>query len=113
MESTLTMDMQQQIEEASKKAKPKKAMYLYDETGNRELLGVFSQKKADQIRRSGAKYLVAPCANCKKQLRELVEDQEIDCEVVGLHDLLYKAIIFDESLKVEPAADETESSEEI
>jgi len=51
MESTLTIDMQQQIEEASKKAKPKKAMYLYDETGNRELLGVFSQKKADQIRR--------------------------------------------------------------
>jgi hypothetical protein len=51
MESTLTFDMQQQIEEASRKAKQKKAMYLYDETGNRELLGVFSQKKADQIRR--------------------------------------------------------------
>jgi len=43
--------LQQQIEEASRKAKPKKALYLYDETGNRELLGVFSQKKADQIRR--------------------------------------------------------------
>jgi len=56
--------------------------------------------KADQIRRSGCKILVAPCANCKKQLRELVEDQKIDCEVVGLHDLIYKAIIFDESLKV-------------
>ncbi|MBN2227711.1 MAG: (Fe-S)-binding protein [candidate division Zixibacteria bacterium] len=51
--------------------------------------------KADQIRATGAKYLIAPCANCKKQLRELVEDQEIDCEVVGLHDLIYKAIIFD------------------
>lgn len=56
--------------------------------------------KADQIRRSECKYLVAPCANCKKQLRELVEDQKIDCEVVGLHDLIYKAIIFDDSLKV-------------
>jgi len=53
--------------------------------------------KADQIRKSGCKILVAPCANCKKQLRELVEDQGIDCQVVGLHDLIYKAIIFDDS----------------
>jgi Fe-S oxidoreductase len=51
--------------------------------------------KAEQIRATGAKYCVAPCANCKKQLRELMEDQGIDCQIVGLHDLLYKAIIFD------------------
>ncbi|MCK4371637.1 MAG: hypothetical protein KAW61_00760, partial [candidate division Zixibacteria bacterium] len=66
--------------------------------------------KADQIRESGCKILVAPCANCKKQLRELVEDQGIDCEVAGLHDLIYKAIIFDESLKVSP--DEKQTGEE-
>jgi Fe-S oxidoreductase len=54
--------------------------------------------KADQIKKSGCEILVAPCANCKKQLRELVEDQGIDCQVVGLHDLIYKAIIFDDSL---------------
>lgn len=54
--------------------------------------------KADQIRKSGCEILVAPCANCKKQLRELVEDQGIECQVVGLHDLIYKAIIFDDSL---------------
>jgi len=65
--------------------------------------------KADQIRKSGCEILVAPCANCKKQLRELVEDQGIDCEVVGLHDLIYKAIIFDESLIVKAA--ETEEAE--
>jgi len=53
---------------------------------------VGGKAKADQIRATGAKYLIAPCANCKKQLRELVEDQKIDCEVVGLHDLIYKAI---------------------
>jgi Fe-S oxidoreductase len=58
---------------------------------------VGGKAKADQIRATGAKYLIAPCANCKKQLRELVEDQEIDCEVVGLHDLIYKAIIFDDA----------------
>ena len=49
--------------------------------------------KAEQIRRTGANYCVAPCANCKKQLRELMEDQGIECEIVGLHDLIYKAII--------------------
>jgi len=62
--------------------------------------------KADQIRRSGCEYLVAPCANCKKQLRELVEDQGLPVEVVGLHDLLYKAIIFDDSMKVQKKPDE-------
>jgi len=64
--------------------------------------------KADQIRASGCKYLVAPCANCKKQLRELVEDQGIDCEVVGLHDLIYKAIIWPDSMKVPPKEEEAE-----
>ena len=54
--------------------------------------------KADQIRKSGCEILIAPCANCKKQLKELVEDQGIDCQVMGLHDLIYKAIIFDDSL---------------
>ncbi len=56
---------------------------------------VGGRAKAEQIRATGAKYCVAPCANCKKQLRELVEDNNIDCQIVGLHDLLYKAIIFD------------------
>jgi len=56
---------------------------------------VGGRAKAEQIRATGAKYCVAPCANCKKQLRELVEDNQIDCQIVGLHDLLYKAIIFD------------------
>jgi Fe-S oxidoreductase len=59
----------------------------------RTLIG--GRAKADQIRATGAKYCVAPCANCKKQLRELMEDQGIDCQIVGLHDLLYKALIFD------------------
>ena len=64
--------------------------------------------KADQIRKSGCEILIAPCANCKKQLKELVEDQGIDCEVMGLHDLIYKAIIFDDSLIVQKE-DESES----
>ncbi len=51
--------------------------------------------KADQIRATGARYVVAPCANCKKQLREVCEDHGLaGVEVVGLHDLIYKAIVF-------------------
>ena len=59
----------------------------------RTLVG--GKAKAEQIRATGAKFCVAPCANCKKQLRELMEDQGIDCQIVGLHDLLYKAIDFE------------------
>ena len=71
--------------------------------------------KAEQIRKSGCEILVAPCANCKKQLRELVEDQGINCQVVGLHDLIYKAIIFDDSLVVKeelPADNQDEIGKE-
>ncbi len=55
---------------------------------------VAGKLKADQIRATGAHYVVAPCANCKKQLREVCEDNDLkDVEVVGLHDLLYKALV--------------------
>ncbi|MEJ2188819.1 MAG: (Fe-S)-binding protein [Acidobacteriota bacterium] len=55
--------------------------------------GVGGKKKADQLRATGSRYVVAPCANCKKQLREIVEDHHLeDVEVVGLHDLILKAI---------------------
>jgi hypothetical protein len=40
-----------QIEEASKRAKCKKVLYLYDEYGNRHMLGVFSKKKAVEIKK--------------------------------------------------------------
>ena len=54
---------------------------------------IAGRRKAMQIRDTGAKYCVAPCANCKKQLREVCEDNDVDCEIVGLHDLVYKAIV--------------------
>ena len=57
--------------------------------------GPMGKRKADQIRATGAKYLVAPCANCKKQLKEVCEDNNLeDVEVIGLHDLLLKVIDF-------------------
>ena len=57
---------------------------------------LMGKQKADQVRATGAKYLVAPCANCKKQLKEVCEDHGLDeVEVVGLHDLLLKVIDFE------------------
>jgi Fe-S oxidoreductase len=57
--------------------------------------GPMGKRKAEQIRATGARYLVAPCANCKKQLREVCEDNGLgEVQVVGLHDLLLKVIDF-------------------
>lgn len=57
--------------------------------------GPMGRRKAEQIRATGAKLLVAPCANCKKQLKEICEDHQLDVEVVGLHDLVLKVLDFD------------------
>jgi len=65
--------------------------------------GIAGKAKAEQVRATGAKFCVAPCANCKKQLRELFDDNDVDCEVVGLHDLLYKAIILEKEGPAEDA----------
>jgi len=51
MQSTPNIDYQKQIEEASKKAKLKKVLYLYDELGYKRLLGIFDKKTAAQIKK--------------------------------------------------------------
>jgi Fe-S oxidoreductase len=57
--------------------------------------GSLGKLKAEQIRATQARYVVSPCANCKKQLREVCEDNGLDeVEVVGLHDLLLKVVDF-------------------
>jgi len=48
--------------------------------------------KAEQLERVGADIVIAPCANCKKQLKELVQYYELPCRVMGLHDLILQAI---------------------
>lgn len=50
MQSPQQIDYKSQIDEAVKRAKCKKVLYFYDESGNRELVGVFSLKKASQIK---------------------------------------------------------------
>ena len=53
---------------------------------------VGGKAKADQIRATGAKIVVSPCANCKKQVAEVCQDHGLDVRVCGLHDLLLEAI---------------------
>jgi Fe-S oxidoreductase len=53
---------------------------------------IAGKRKAEQLRATGARYVVAPCANCKKQLKEVIEDHALDIELIGLHDLVLRAI---------------------
>lgn len=61
--------------------------------------------KVQQILDTKAEILIAPCANCKKQLKELIDYHKIDIEFMGLHDLLYKVIIFPEEMKLKKKAE--------
>jgi len=55
--------------------------------------GVGGKRKAEQLRATGADIVIAPCANCKKQLREIIQDHGLTMEVKGLHDLIFTALI--------------------
>jgi Fe-S oxidoreductase len=58
--------------------------------------GPLGKRKADQIRATGAQIVISPCANCKKQLKELCQDNGLEeVEVMGLHDLLLRVIDFE------------------
>ncbi len=54
---------------------------------------VGGRRKAEQLRATGADIVVVPCANCKKQLAEIIQHYELDMEVRGLHDLVLDAIV--------------------
>lgn len=70
---------------------------------------LMGKKKADQIKATGANMVVAPCANCKKQLREVCEDNGLeDVEIIGLHDLMLRVIDFGP-----PPASEEDDAEQV
>jgi len=58
-------------------------------------MGIGGKVKAEQLRQTGAEICISPCANCKKQLKELVEYYNLPCKIMGLHDLIHKAIVID------------------
>lgn len=49
--------------------------------------------KADQLKATGAEIVVTPCANCKKQIDEVIADHHLEIQRKGLHDLMLRAII--------------------
>jgi Fe-S oxidoreductase len=53
---------------------------------------VSGKVKAEQIQATGAQIVATPCANCKKQLRELVDHHRLPVQIVGVHDLVLRAI---------------------
>jgi Fe-S oxidoreductase len=55
-------------------------------------MNVAGKIKAEQIQASGAQIVATPCANCKKQLRELVDYYKLPVQIVGVHDLVLRAI---------------------
>lgn len=62
--------------------------------------GDLGMRKVEQIKATGAKIVIAPCANCKKQLLELCQDNGMeDVEIMGLHDLLLRVLDFGDSAK--------------
>jgi Fe-S oxidoreductase len=54
---------------------------------------VGGRTKAEQIAATGAHYVVTPCANCKKQIDEVIKDHDLPQVRTGLHDLMLKAIV--------------------
>ncbi len=53
---------------------------------------IAGKKKAEQLKRTGADTVIAPCANCKKQIRELITHHKLPVNLVGMHDLIFNAI---------------------
>ena len=51
MQTPQKIDYNDEIEAALRKAKCKKVLYLYDESGEKQFLGVFSTKRAVQIKK--------------------------------------------------------------
>jgi Fe-S oxidoreductase len=49
--------------------------------------------KLQQIKATGAKYVAAPCANCKRQLMQLMEHNETGVAIGGVFDLFMRSVV--------------------
>jgi Fe-S oxidoreductase len=52
-----------------------------------------AKKKIEQVKATGAEYMAAPCANCKRHVGQMLEHYETGVESGGVFDLLLKAAI--------------------
>ncbi len=57
--------------------------------------------KAEQIRATGAKIVIAPCHNCFDQVKDLNEEYELDVKVVSLKEIICEMMIIPEKFKLE------------
>jgi Fe-S oxidoreductase len=64
------------------------------------------QTKAEQLEATRAEIVVTPCANCKKQIDEVIRHFDLDIERKGLHDLLLRAIVLPDGQKAVQPEDE-------
>ena len=55
-------------------------------------MDVSGKRKAEELKASGADMVITPCANCKKQIGELIAYYELPMRHAGLHDLIFEAI---------------------
>jgi Fe-S oxidoreductase len=58
-------------------------------------MDVAGKKKAEQMAATGADYVITPCANCKKQIEEIIDYFKLPMKRIGLHDLILRAIVME------------------
>ena len=62
--------------------------------------------KAEQIKATGAKIVIAPCHNCFDQIRDLGEEYELGIKVKSFKELISEMMIIPEEMK--PKGEEKE-----
>jgi Fe-S oxidoreductase len=55
--------------------------------------------KVEQIKATGATYVAAPCANCKRQIKQLMEHYRTGVKVGGIFELFARALVMDDTPK--------------
>jgi Fe-S oxidoreductase len=56
-------------------------------------MNVSGKMKLQQVDKTEAKFLAAPCSNCKRQLMQLMEYHKRDVVTGGVHDMVFNAIV--------------------
>jgi Fe-S oxidoreductase len=58
--------------------------------------------KADQIKATGAKKIIAPCHNCFDQINDLSEEYELGIKVLSLKEIIVESMIVPDHIKLDP-----------
>ncbi len=55
--------------------------------------------KAEQIKATGAKIVIAPCHNCFDQIRDLSNEYDLDIKVKSFKELISEMMVIPETMK--------------